>query len=109
MMRLVRGLSAILVLLGFVFSVYFYADRIYAKEKDLRNLEVRVDHKIIKDLRDDVQQRIWKYEDRYGDKLEKANQHTKEEFRELIQDKEELDDKLEDIRKKALEDNEQGN
>ena len=49
-----------------MFGLAFSLDSYVAKAKDLRQVEVRLDQKIVQDRIDFLQGQIWKLEDRYG-------------------------------------------
>lgn len=54
--------------IGFVITIgsaYFAIDAHYAKAEEVKKIELRLEQKIIADRSDKLQERIWKYEDRY--------------------------------------------
>lgn len=88
-----------ILLLGSLIGGYIAIDSHYAKAAEVKALELRIDQKIILDRQDRVQERIWKYEDRYAD-INKAPETTKEEYRELQKEYKILENNLNLIQEK---------
>jgi hypothetical protein len=68
-----KEIVATIFLITISFNVYFWFDTTYAKEETARDtirqvqmLEVRLDKKILRDNRDDIQSRIWDLEKYYS-------------------------------------------
>lgn len=89
---MVKSLIALCTLIGIVFSGYFYFESHYALAKDLKKVETRLDYKITSDQLESIQERIWKIEDRFYNK--NMPNTVKEEYRNLLEDKEDLKGKL---------------
>lgn len=88
-----------ILLLGGLIGGYIAIDSHYAKASDVKALELRVDQKIILDRQDRVQERLWKYEDRYAD-INAAPETSKEEYRELQREYKILENNLNLIQEK---------
>ena len=98
-LQLLRSvLLGIIALIGTGLS----AEKYFAKEKALQQLEMRVDQKIISDRAFDLQERIWKFEDRYGSDCSKMPAEVKEEYRKLIEEKKVQEKQLELILEEAV-------
>ena len=74
-----KGWVAFIIALTTLLATAFTVDNRYAKqtqttakidsvEQTIQQVEQRLDKKILKDRADVLQERIWKYEDRYEDK-----------------------------------------
>ena len=99
----IQSILAIVALLGAFFGAFKYIDgRLeyieteYARASDLRRVEQRLDYKITYDQYMSVQERIWKLEDRYG-KIENMPDAVKDEYRELLKEKEMLKIKIDKL------------
>lgn len=92
MTKQVENILTIIALLTAFSGGYFYIDRTYAREQEVRQLENRIDYKIAKDALHDIQDRLWKLEDRYLKKV--MPDTTKEEYRKLQEDKKEIEEEL---------------
>ena len=68
---------------------------VFAKNTDLQLVSERLDRKILQDRLYDLQERIWKYEDRYGRDCEKCDDVSKDEYRRLQQNLREIERQLE--------------
>ena len=62
---MVKSLCSVCVLIGIVFSAYFYLDGTYAKADKVELLALRLEQKIKQDRAQAVQERLWRIEDRY--------------------------------------------
>jgi hypothetical protein len=96
---LAKKVVPVLVLFGILFSAFFFLDNRYARSENMKQIEQRLDYKIVADQLKDIQIRIWTLEDRYGQNLEKTNDIIKQEYRKLKAEKEELSKKLDLLRK----------
>lgn len=76
-----------------VIGGYIAVDNHYAKAAEVKKLELRIEQKIIMDRQDRVQERIWKFEDKYPD-IEKAPVERKREYKQLQKENIELDESL---------------
>lgn len=88
-----------ILLLGAIIGGYIAIEAHYAKAEEVQKLELRLEQKIILDQQDTVQERIWRYEDRYKN-IELAPADTKEEYRLLKKRYESLDKSLNIIQMK---------
>jgi len=83
-----------ITLMGTAFSVdgrYAKAGDIQQVQEKVKKVETRLDNKILKDRANLIQERIWKYEDRY------EGRKTPDTIKEVIRD---LEKELSDINKK---------
>lgn len=81
-------------LMGTAFSVdgrYAKTDDIQQVQEKVKKVEIRLDNKILKDRANLIQERIWKYEDRYEGKT------MPKSIKEVVRD---LETELTDINKK---------
>ncbi len=93
-------IGALILIIGTCFGVYFYAENRYAlsqelkkTQEELKQTNQRIDYKILTDQLRSVQDRIWKIQDRLeGNAPRDAT--TKEELRQLEQDKGEMKEKI---------------
>ena len=76
-----------------ILSSAFFIDARYAQSAEVQLIEQRLDQKIIQDRADNLQQRIWKLEDRFGSES-KMKQEIKDEYRQLKEDVQKLKQKL---------------
>lgn len=90
----VQSITAILVLIGMIFGGYFYLDARYAKAETLKKVEQRLDQKIEDDRKWDIRKQLWHWEEKFGERLERAGDEIKKQYRELKQ-------MLEDMEKDA--------
>lgn len=92
----------LLSLISSLFGGFFFLDGRYAKATDTkeikeqtRKVEQRLENKIILDRVDKLQERIWKYQDRYGDRLEKAKDKLIiEEYKKIQDERDRLEKSL---------------
>lgn len=71
-----------------------FVDTRYAHAPDVVRIEFRLEQKILADRSSQLQQRIWKIEDRYGPDLFEAPAMVKEEYRQLKEELADLDQEL---------------
>jgi septal ring factor EnvC (AmiA/AmiB activator) len=98
-MKLIEKIISIVVLLSFAFGTYFFIDNRYALAENVNQIEKRLDQKISSDRYSQTQQRIWTLDDRYKDKT-KMPKSVQEEYRELQDQKQKLQDELKSMDKK---------
>ena len=82
---MIKRLSLILgliIALSTILGLLWQLDSRWAKAADVAALSIRLEQKIAADRMDNIQQRIWKLEDRYG-KEEKMQGEIKDEYRSL--------------------------
>lgn len=89
-------ISAI-TLSGMIWGSWRHFDSTYARASEVRQLEERLDYKIIQDQVNGLQDRIWKLDDRFQGK--KMPTEILEEYRRLKKDKEYLEKKLDGVSK----------
>jgi hypothetical protein len=97
MNKTIASAIALMAIIGSVFGAYFYIDNKYALSQELKRTEQRLEGKIISDQLNSVQDRIWKIEDRYDNKI--MDSTVKEEYRKLQQQKIDLNNDLNNINK----------
>lgn len=76
-----------------ILSSAFFIDARYAQSADVQLIEQRLDEKIVQDRADNLQERIWKLEDRFGSE-KNMKQEVKEVYRQLKEDLKKLEQKL---------------
>lgn len=109
MMKLVAGISAIIVMLGLFFGVYRYIDTRYALaveaqkehgrlDKQQQMLEKRLDYKIMDDQRFSVQKEMREIEERnLGKKIESWDKRDRDRYKDLQEQLEKVRDKLKNL------------
>ena len=111
--ELIGCISGIVGLIAMCFAVYFFFESRYAHAGDMvkamdsmKKLAIRLDYKIVEDRLHGVQRDIWTIEDRYcTDKSkpcteDKMPQTVRDRYRELIVEKENLQNELKDLKNK---------
>jgi len=81
-MKRIATIISIFIGISVLTGVGFSIDKHYAKAKQVEQLAIRLDVKILKDRANAIQERMWKLEDRYGS-IEKMPTSVKEEYRTL--------------------------
>jgi hypothetical protein len=66
--KIIQYLSTLAALVITIAGAYVAIDNHYAKAEDVKNIQLRLDQKIVADKSDQLQNRIWQVEDRYPDK-----------------------------------------
>lgn len=84
-------IGVVVAIVTSLWSGYMYIESTYAKSDDVVLIEMRLEQKIQSDFIDQLQQRLWKIEDRYGVDLKNAPDVVKEEYRQLIEQKRKLE------------------
>lgn len=74
-----------------------FVDTRYAHAPDVVKIEFRLEQKILTDRASQIQQRLWKIEDRYSTDLFEAPAMVKEEYRQLKEELADLDNELTSI------------
>ena len=108
-------ISGVTIILGLVFGVWKIEDR-YATaadvgqkvyelqqsdvetKKKLEGLEVRIDIKTLEDYRDNLQERVWKLDDRYGIGCAECVEEVRDMYTKTVIDIEKIDTKLRELR-----------
>ena len=96
-------IKKISVLLGIIMSIGVISGAVhsyFAKDKDLKLVEYRLNTKILQDKIDYLQIRIWKLEDRYGS-LDKMPSDIKSQYRQLQKDLKRLEIQFQVLIKKG--------
>ncbi len=79
-------------LLAVFWGAYSHIDSTYANAEEVHALEQRVHEFITNDQIADKQRRVWTLKERFGENLERASKTTKEEYRQLLKEIEDLKD-----------------
>ncbi len=94
-----KSIMGVIIMLTALGGTAFTIDARYAKndtlssvQADIQKVETRLDRKILNDRANRLQERIWKYEDRYEDKV--MPEDTKEIVRDLKRELAEIELKL---------------
>lgn len=107
---------SLIVTITVIIGVLFRLDGRWAKATDVKQLEQytqqhiqkvekRLDLKILQDQLADVRRRTWSLEDRYDNDINKMPETVKEEYRNLKEEKEELQKKIDSIIEKIEKEN----
>ena len=64
-MNIIGPIAAIIAIFGAFWGAYSFVDNHYAKVEEVKLIEQRLDYKIDSDKLYEMQNRLWKYEDRY--------------------------------------------
>ena len=59
-----KTIISILTIVGIAFGAYFYIENRYALSDELKQVEKRLDYKILSDQHNSIQHRIWQIQDR---------------------------------------------
>lgn len=89
-LKKVTAITGMFISLSTLAGVIIALDNRWAHAADLAKLEKRLDYKICIDRKNSIQDRLWKLEDRYNG-FENMHQTTKEEYRQLEQEKKDLE------------------
>lgn len=95
----VNPILTVLSLAGVLFAAFFWLENHFAKLERLLQLERRVELKVTTDRLQAVQNRLWTLEDRI--RTDHHDQTATEEVRKLMEEKDELRKKLEELQKSA--------
>ena len=98
MIKIVGGITAVLVLLAMFFGAYTYIDTRYALSEELKLVEKRLEFKILDDQRDSNQREMFQIEERnLGKPIEKWDKRDRERYRVLQGLLEKVQDKLQKL------------
>lgn len=92
MNKLLSPCIALFTLMGLVFGAYFYIDARYALSATVKQIEQRLDYKIVSDQYNENQKRLWQIQDRYENQV--IPHDVQEQIRELKQQQENLQWKM---------------
>lgn len=81
-------------IIGALYGGGTFVDNRYAHQGDVQLISMRLEQKVLTDRASQIQQRIWKIEDRYGSDLKEAPETVKEEYRQLKMELNDLDHEL---------------
>lgn len=91
--------ASVVTALGVVGAGYAYLET-FAKKNTVVAVEKRLDQKIIGDKRDQLQQELWRLQDRYGKNCEQGDKTIRDRCRAIIKQLIEAQEELEQLRKK---------
>ena len=100
-MKNLQTLIAVTLGICSLIGIILATDTYFAKAKDMKMLELRVDQKIQQDYNRDLQERIWRIEDKFGIDCSKMPENVRKTYREMKEEKELQDKILEELIKKA--------
>ena len=103
MIKLFQQWGGFLSLVATIVGGYFVIDSHYAKAEEFKKLEMRVEQKILSDRVDRLQERIWKLEDRYPQRVQAPNP-IQQQWRELEKEQKAIEFQLQ----KAIENSQKG-
>ena len=113
--KITQTITGVSLVLGLVFGIWKIEDR-YATAGDvakevyelqqndneqqqrLDGLEVRIDIKTLEDYRDNLQERVWKLDDRYGIGCAECVEEVRDMYTKTVQDIVKIDTKLAELR-----------
>ncbi|CAK0763403.1 conserved hypothetical protein [Gammaproteobacteria bacterium] len=99
MNKLITSSIAFLTLVGILFGAYSYVDNRYALSDTVKQIEQRLDYKIVSDQVNETQNRIWQLQDRYVGKT--TPRVVEEQIRELQYKIDSLKEKMKSLERKA--------
>lgn len=91
-----QAILALIIASSAIIGLLFSVDGRYAKAGDLNNVSVRLEQKILMDKSDNLQQRLWKLEDRFEGR--EMPQVAKEEVRRLRKEKRDLEMQIKELK-----------
>ena len=94
--KTLSAVTALTIFAGFVWGAQVYLQSNYATAADFRQLENRLDVKILQDQLFNVQERIWRIEDRYENKDMSID--AKEQHRTLLEEKTQIEKDLDSLK-----------
>lgn len=92
MSKVLTSVIALVAFGGFVWGAQSYLYTNYASASDLKKLENRFDVKVKEDQLFNVQERIWRLEDRYEKKT--MSDEAKEQYRMMLKERDKLEEDL---------------
>lgn len=97
-MKTVTSIIAICSMMGIIFGAYFWMDERYALSEELKQVQQRLDYKIVGDRVNSLQERIWSIEDRA--KVKPLDRTAEEQLRYMKQQLQDERDRLKVMEKK---------
>ncbi len=94
---------ATIVSLATLIGLAFAAENHYAKQGDIVLVQLRLEQKIIQDQRNDLQNQVWKLEDRVNGDICKMPPEMLEDYRKKKKELEDKEKELDIIQKEHLE------
>ena len=98
MKKLISSCLALGAFVGMLFGLYFFIDTRYALSETVKQIEQRLDYKIVSDQYADNQKRIWQLQDRFTGK--QIPKEITDELRELWSKQNELRIKMDKLETK---------
>jgi len=95
--RTIQILTVLTLSSGVIGGLYAY-DKTLAKMDQLYAVEFRLDQKILSDHQSQLQDQIWKIEDRYGTNVDLMPQADRDKYRRLLLDVKRVEEKLQKLR-----------
>lgn len=96
--KIISGLTAILVLFGMLFGTYRYIDNRYALAEELKKTNERLEYKIKDDQRFSIQQEMRQIEERNNGKtIEKWDQRDRIRYKDLQDQLNKIQEKLKSL------------
>ncbi len=92
----VTPIITLVTLIGVIFTGYFWIDNRYARAQAVEQLNQRFELKLKEDTRTQIQERIWKLQDRLAQ--QPSDMTAKEQLRELEVQKDNLDKEIDILR-----------
>ena len=96
---IIKGGSVVAAIAG-IGTAYYALDATYARETKVAALDQRLQQKIVGDRYYELQRQLWSLEDRYGKNCVQATPRVKEMCRAVLQQLQEAQDELKQLRKK---------
>ena len=97
LIKAIAPITALIIFSGFIWGAQSYLNNNYASASEFKRLENRLDGKILEDRLFNVQERIWRIEDRYERK--EMSIDAKEQRRLLIDEKTKIEKELDSLKK----------
>ena len=91
--------GSVVAAIGGIGAGYYALDATYARQEQVAAIEQRLQQKIVGDRQSQLQQRLWNFQDRYGQRCEQGDKTIVEECRAIIQQLHESQEELERLRK----------
>lgn len=91
-------IGALIAIAGSVYG----ATEFFAKKTELKLVASRLDQKIANDDAKSLQNRIWQYDDRFGEGCSRCNPEQKARYRQWLKDLEKLEEYLKELRKQQM-------
>ena len=93
-LKRISVISGVLISLSILTGTLFKLDSRWAKAGDVEQLAIRLEQKIQSDRADNIQERLWKLEDKFGYDVSKMPPTIRDQYRILQQERQEINRKL---------------